>query len=307
MAVRSCNSILFIDFYCYLPDGRKVRWRESSGLRDSKKNRNVLESKDKAIGYELKHGRFDYLHFFPNGSRARYFRGSSCDILLSEWWEQWLSEKSLRQNTERGYASAYRIHIGPFFGHCQLSYITEHHLLVFRKTLEERGLKASSINDKIMKPLCMSLLHAYRRGIIPSYPCRGISRLSEAVPDIDPFSFEELRSTLDTTRAKRPEYYDMLFIWSRTGLRLGEVYAVKWKNIDYFNRKLLVKETRLPSGTEGPPKTSHSVRDVDLRPAVIDAFKRQEARTLLQGGYVFLTNASRPFSGAFWAQSKANS
>jgi integrase len=78
-----------------------------------------------------------------------------------------------------------------------------------------------------------------------------------------------------------------------------ELYALKWDKIDYFNRKVLVRETRLPSGKEGPPKTPNSIRDVDMRPPVLEAFKRQEARTCLQGGYVFLTHANRPFSDAF--------
>lgn len=65
------------------------------------------------------------------------------------------------------------------------------------------------------------------------------------------------------------------------------------------NRKILIRETHLPSGYDGPPKTLHSLRDVQMRPEVVDAFKRQEARTLLQDGYVFLTHANRPFSDAF--------
>ena len=146
MAVRSRNNWLFIDFYCYLPDGRKSRCREKTGLRDNKKNRKVAEDKDKAIKYELQHGRFDYLHFFPTGSKAKYFRTPASDILFSEWWDQWLSEKSLRYNTERGWKSSYRVHIEPYFGHFTLSQITEHEMLVFRKTLEQKGLKEVSIN-----------------------------------------------------------------------------------------------------------------------------------------------------------------
>ena len=40
-------------------------------------------------------------------------------------------------------------------------------------------------------------------------------------------------------------------------------------------------------------------RDIDLRPSVIEALKRQEARTGLSDGHIFLTHAGRPFSKAF--------
>jgi integrase len=63
--------------------------------------------------------------------------------------------------------------------------------------------------------------------------------------------------------------------------------------------KNLVRETRLSSGLEGPPKTEYSNRDIDMRPEVAMAFKKQEERTLLQDGYVFLTHANKPFSDAF--------
>lgn len=299
MAVVNREGWLYLDFYCYAPNGQKTRCREATGLRDNKKNLQVIEAKDKAIKYELKHGKFDYLHFFPNGAKARVFKMPTGDILFSEWWDSWLAEKTLRENTERGWKSSYRIHIRPHFGHLLLSQIDEHEVLVFRKILEQKGLKANSINDKIIKPLCMCLLRAQKRGLIAYYPCEDIRRLTEQPPDIDPFSFDELRKFLSFLEAKKPVFHDLVLVWSRTGLRPGELYALKWKRVDYFNRKLMVRETRMPSGLEGPPKTRHSLRDVDLRIPAIEALKRQEARTRLMDSYVFMTGAKKPFSDAF--------
>ena len=145
---------------------------------------------------------------------------------------------------------------------------------MFRKIIEGKGLKANSINDKIWKPLCMALLKAYNRGIITKYPCQGVKRLDEDPVDIDPLSFDELRHLLDVLKVKKSDYYDMIFIWSRIGLRPGEMYALKWKSLDYFNNKLMIRETRHANGSEDSPKTIHSVRDIDLQSSVIDAFKR---------------------------------
>ena len=301
MAVRTRGKIIYIDFYCFLPDGRKVRCVESTGLSDTQRNMKVAEDKNKAIQYELKHGHFDYLHFFPRGSKANFFRRPVKDMVFSAWWDQWISEKSLRLNTEKGLNSAYEKYIGPYFGHYPISRISEHDLLVFRKLLQERhNLKASSINHKIMKPLCSALLKAHTRQLIDNYPCSGIKRLEEDLVDIDPFTPEELTHLLQVLKEKkRFDDYDLIYVWSRTGLRPGEIYALKWSHIDYYNKKLMVRETRLPNGSEGPPKTPHSVRDVDLRPPVSEVLRRQEARTGLVDRYVFMTHASKPFSDAF--------
>ncbi|MBW1825104.1 MAG: DUF3596 domain-containing protein [Deltaproteobacteria bacterium] len=229
MAVRieKKTNILFIDFYCYTPDGRKTRCRESTGFKDNEKNRKIPQDKNKAIQYELKHGKFDYLHFFPHGSKAHLFKPLSSDMQFSEWWDKWISEKSLRYNTAKGWTSSFKTHIGPHFGHYFLSQIVEHEILVFRKMLETKGLKANTINDKVMKPLRMALLQAYRRGHIPTYPCSNIKKLSEHIPDIDPFTFDELKQFLQVLKQKRPDFYNMLVIWSRTGLRVGEICALK--------------------------------------------------------------------------------
>ena len=289
---------LIIDFSFYGPTGKKVRSRESSGLVDTKKNRGIVLAKYRAIQYELKHGKFDYLYFFPRGAKAHLFERTEAPI-FSDWWDIWMGEKSLRWNTEKGWNSSFRVHLGPHFGHMPIDRITDHEILVFRKKLLDMSLKASTINDKIIKPMCMCLLRAYDSGIIPGYACKNIRRLTEEKVDIQPFTFDELNQFLKTLRTKVPEYHDLFFIWSRTGLRPGEICALKWEHVDYFNARLLVRQTRLSSGKDGPPKTVTSSRDIVLSNETTQAFNRQESRTGSIGGYVFLTGAERPFSDAF--------
>jgi integrase len=173
--------------------------------------------------------------------------------------------------------------------------IDEHALLIFRKELLANGLSASYINARIMTPLCMCLLSAYKRGLIEHYPCQEIKRLTVRHTGLDPLSFEELSHLLAVLEDKRPMYHNLLFIWSRTGLRPGEICALRWEHVDWFNRKLLVRATRV-RGADGLPKTTHSVRDVDLRPPVLAVLKKQQALTGLQGGYIFLSEAGAPFS-----------
>lgn len=288
MSVRQRNGTLVIDFYCRIPNGRRVRCVETTALPDTKTNRKRLERLDTVIKYELKNGTFDYLKHFPFGAKARLFKQQDSDITLTKWWDIWLGEKTLRHNTRRNWESAYRVHIGPAFGNLSLAEIDEPRILMFRKSLEGK-LKNSSINDKIMKPLCMCLLKAHKRGLIAKYPCADIKRLEEDKPDIDPLSFEELKHFLDYLQENQSYWYDLFLLWSRTGLRPGEICALKWSCVDYFNRKLMIRETR--DVVDGPPKTKHSIRDVDLSETVVQALKRQETRTRLKSEYIFLNES----------------
>lgn len=123
---------------------------------------------------------------------------------------------------------------------------------------------------------------------MPDYPCEDIGTLKEAKVDIDPYSFAELKHWLDYLWEKNREMHDMILFWSRTGLRPGELCALRWPHIDFFNKKAMIRENRPYYGGVGAPKTESSIRDNDLRPKVIEALYRQEARSGLIGKWVWL-------------------
>ena len=295
MAVRVRGNYFYLDFRCHLPDGRKVRCVESTGLKVNQGNKKIAEAKDKAIRYELKHGRFNYLHFFQNGSKAKYFNKPAADVTLNEWWTQFMEEKTLRRTTHQNQQSIYRKRIEPALGNVPIASIDETSLLVFRKRLLSEGFSAVYANY-LVKLVCSSLAKAQRRGMIPENPCRDITRLKEEIPDINPFSFEEVRHWLDFLAGKNSAWHDMMVLWVHTGLRPGELCALRWEHVDFFNRKLLVRATRTNAGIETPPKTPHSVRDVDMRPPVVEALKRQQSRTGLQNEHIFLNQARNPWT-----------
>jgi integrase len=291
MAVRKRGKYLYVDFYCYLPGGQKTRCLESTRLTDTKPNRKRVEALEKAIAYELKHGRFEYLRYFPHGSKAKHFRDSMGAMTFGEFWATFLQEKALSPTTRSNWGSRYKRHIEPVFGHSYISQITEHDVLVFRKDLQDKGLKPSTVNQVVSR-VCECLLKAHKRKLIPEYICADLAKLSEPIPDVSPLSFDELRHLLDYLEPKKPGWYDLVLFWSRTGLRPGEIMALKWEYVDWFNEKVLVRATKCQvTHKDKPPKTGP--RDVDLRPEVIYALKRQEARTKLMDGHVWLNGSRR--------------
>ena len=296
MSVRIRVNSIIIDFRFYLPDGRKVRCRESEG-KNTPENLQRARSKEKAIQYHLQNGSFDYLTFFPYGSKASYFQTYSTELLFHQWWEKWIKTKSIKRSTEESYGYQYENHIRPYFGDWKLSQITEEAVIIFRKSLENKGLTFSTINN-YMKPLCQALLNAKKRKLILEYPCEDIGSLKEAKVDIDPFNFQELKHWLDYLWEKNRGLHDMILFWSRTGLRPGELCAIRWPHIDFFNKKAMIRENRPYYGGVSSPKTESSIRDIDLRPKVIEALKRQEGRTGLIGKWVFLNQKHKQWDAS---------
>jgi hypothetical protein len=129
-------------------------------------------------------------------------------MTLDEWWEISLAEVSNRNTTLMSKQSVYRTHIRPMLGAMKLSDITEHEILVFRKHLEETGLKPNSVN-LYMVHLCGALSKAYKREMIKKYPCQDIGTLKVSKTDIQPLTFDELAHLLAVLKAKRTEWYDL--------------------------------------------------------------------------------------------------
>jgi len=293
MSVRKRGNKWVIDFACYLPDNRKARCVESEGPA-TEKNLKRVKSKWKAIQYALKVGNFDYLTFFPHGSKSKYFRAKPTGWTFDEWWNIWMSEKSVRQGTKSNYQYQYENHIKPHFGHMDLRAIGYHEVAIFRTILVNKGLKDSTVNT-YMKPLCMALLAASDRGHADSYACKGLKKLVEQRPNIDPFSFDELKYWLVFLEKKNPEWHDLVKFWMHTGLRPGELIALRWEHIDLYNGKAMIRENYQYSGEIGPPKTEHSIRNVDLAPEVKEALKRQRGRTGLIDSNIWLDSHQKRY------------
>lgn len=83
-------------------------------------------------------------------------------------------------------------------------------------------------------------------------------------------------------RAAAPEWQPMLAIALRTGLRLGELLALRWSDVDLVASQLVVRRT-LWQGEEGTPKGGRH-RPVPLSDEAAATLK---AHRHLRGSYVF--------------------
>lgn len=79
------------------------------------------------------------------------------------------------------------------------------------------------------------------------------------------------------------ETYETLFL---TGLRIGELCALRWCDIDLEHKKLNVKGTLSPAAKAvTPPKTPVSVRSIDLPKRLVEILKARYARKSKLDGF----------------------
>lgn len=76
-------------------------------------------------------------------------------------------------------------------------------------------------------------------------------------------------------------------------MRTGEIDGLKWEYVDFENRLILVRETRV-DGREGYTKTDGSQREIQMSQPVYEALKEQEAISKGRSRYVFCTRKGNP-------------
>jgi integrase len=109
-------------------------------------------------------------------------------------------------------------------------------------------------------------------GLISTNPAlalgRWIGRRSDSPNDDDcpaairPFAEEELARLKEAARELCPSYYPLFLTLARTGCRPGEALALRWPDVDFEKREILI-ERAVSAGHVGPTKTSNR-RRVDM-------------------------------------------
>jgi integrase len=214
----------------------------------------------------------------------------------------WVEEhrSGWKDSTREQYDHVITRWLRPAFGQVRVSDLSEARVRQFIAGLQDAGLSPRRLNYVVLV-LKMIVRVAVRRRLLRDDPLAGIRPLREPRTEVDPFSPEEVDAFLQVCPTYWRPYFTVAF-W--TGARPGELFALKWGDVDFVAGRFRIRAGRY-RGVEGTPKTASSVRDVDMLPAVIDAFQTQraaQAAARLQRGqglpepgqdYVFTTPAGQ--------------
>lgn len=210
------------------------------------------------------------------------------DILFGELAERWakITEKRVKKSTFKGYRTAMNAFILDRFGNIPISKITYIDIEEFITNLDCSNKRINNL----LVPLRGVFKLAHRSGFIENNIMSMVENRKIEKPKINPLSMDEANRFLECVL---PFYRPFFVVAFFTGMRAGEMSALKWKNVDFDRRIIKVVETRV-YGEEGRPKTGSSYRDIDMLPMVFEALKEQELRTRLRSKYVFLNPDNKP-------------
>jgi len=209
-------------------------------------------------------------------------------LLFGELAIEWIKikEKEIKSSTLRDYRSSMNYHILPLFGNTPIEDIGYRDIKRFVANLS----CSSKRTNNVLVPLRSLFEYAHLSGFIEKNPMHLVKSVRAGKPDIHPLSMEEVNLLLEKVS---PRYKNFFIVAFFTGMRFGEMSALKWKNVDFKLDVIKIRETRV-RGEEGMPKTKRSVRDIKILPPVVEALRDQRKCTMGKSEYVFLNQYGLP-------------
>jgi integrase len=198
---------------------------------------------------------------------------------VATFFAMWLDsiKYAIRLTTWTRYEQYVRLHLVPVLGSVRLTKLEPHHL----QRLYKHRLDAGS------SPTTVHHLHAVvhrglRQAVRWNLAARNVAELVDPPRvrrhEMSVLDAEQARRFLDAARGSRLEALFVLAV--STGMREGELLALRWRDVDLSSARLSVTATvqRVRGKLRvGEPKTAKSRRRIALTAGAVEALQRHRA------------------------------
>ena len=172
------------------------------------------------------------------------------DHTLLEWLGIWLTTYAyikVRPSTYASYQAYINNHIAPFLGGVKLQKLTTEQLQLFfnNKVKSGRLDGKGGLSPKTIRNMYNMLHEALRQAVTNKYlsinVSEGVVLPTHQLPTIVVFKPEEQQAILKACRKERLGFAIELDFM--TGLRIGELCALKWRDFDFSEKLFTVQRT----------------------------------------------------------------
>ena len=206
------------------------------------------------------------------------------NIKLNDWYDKWMNVYKynvIRDNSKRHYNHVFRKNISPYLGNFYLKDITQLQIRELIKKLDKEGYHYETKNKvRIM------LLDIFNKAMIDEFvrknPAKGITIKRDEENDVQVLSIEDQSDFFDCCKGT---FYDNFFnVAVSTGMRVGELAALRWEDIDFEKMVIHVKRTLVYQKYDEDkkktfhfelPKTKTSIRDIPINRQCEISLKKQ--------------------------------
>jgi integrase len=231
------------------------------------------------------------------------------NMTVGEYLDVWLKGSvygSVRQSTYDRDTNLVNNHIKPLLGGLKLKKLNSAHIQSFYRDRLDTGLSSSTVH-KMHDILRRGLAQAVKWHLVPRNVADVVKPPRPVPKEMVALTTDETRRLLDAAAEDRLEALYILAV--HTGMRQGELLALRWQDVDMENAVVSVRRTLTRSGgkvTFGELKTKKSRRSIRLAPQATEALRAHLERQLRDmeilgdryrdQGLVFTTDTGAPIN-----------
>lgn len=195
-------------------------------------------------------------------------------IPLRDFWKIYLDDmsKRLKATTLENKEHIFRCKIAPYFGDMPVNEITAAKIRIWQGEMIELGYKPTYLKS-IHSQLSSVLNYAVNFYDLSSNPCKKAGTMGKSNADERPYwTLEEFNRFADAISDKHEAWIGFqIMFW--TGMRVGELLALKVNDIDVEQRLITIDETYTRLKKEdiiSSPKTENSIRVITIHQELAD-------------------------------------
>ena len=223
------------------------------------------------------------------------YRDDYFNIAISEWLE---SKISIKESSYTNYYSIVYSKIIPFFRNMTLSAIDNNLILKYIKHLQDQNLSSKRIKDiMLVLKQFLNYENIYIKYELPKVIRNKVITITDE--DIQIIEKKAINSNNIKLFAILLDLY--------TGMRIGELCALQWKDFDFKNKIIHITKTlvRIKNKDKNSiyhtkviidtPKTQNSIRDIPINERIytdLFKFKSNDEFYILTGSKKFITPKS---------------
>lgn len=214
-------------------------------------------------------------------------------------------EYTVKYSTYVHYKDIIDVHIAPYFGNFQLGRLTAMHIEEFSseklkngKANGKGGLSPKSVKDilSIMKSM---LKYGVEKNLVKE-EVLSFEAPRVTVKPVETFTKEEITKIENYCIRSNEPYTTGILLCLYTGIRIGEICALRYDDIDLLNSYFTVSKTmmRVKETADSKktviridePKTKTSIREIPLPEILRKKLLEQKLQTVCENAYVLTGN-----------------